>query len=236
MKISSNEFYTGGNYRVHNQNWNLEDASWKANVIYKLLKRNNILTPEIVDVGCGAGGILEELASKDLGTKIFTGFDIASDAIAIAYKRGSGNVKFINDDYTKDCYSKTSLLLAIDVIEHIDDFYGFLRKLKLRSEYFIFHIPLDLYCRSLLKPHILFQQRKTVGHIHYFSKEMVLWFLNDLGYSVIDFVYTKPDLDVKPATTFKNFLKKYLRKISFTINKELSNKLWGGYSMMILLK
>ncbi|PVD51247.1 methylase [Terrimonas sp.] len=236
MKISSNEFYTGGSYLEHNQNWNLEDASWKAAIIHKLLKRNNILPADIVDVGCGAGGVLEELAKKDLGTKTFTGFDIAPDAIAIACKKGTGNVQFINDDYTKDGYPQTNLLLAIDVIEHIDDFYGFLRKLKARSEYFIFHIPLDLCCWSLLRPHILLQQRNAVGHIHYFSKEMVLWFLADIGFTVIDFEYSKPDLDIKPAATFKLFVKKQLRKISFAINKELSIKLWGGYSMMILLK
>ncbi|MBN8790398.1 MAG: hypothetical protein J0I84_25240 [Terrimonas sp.] len=65
---------------------------------------------------------------------------------------------------------------------------------------------------------------------------MVLWFLADIGFTVIDFEYSKPDLDIKPAATFKLSVKKQLRKISFAINKELSIKLWGGYSMMILLK
>jgi SAM-dependent methyltransferase len=236
MKKSSNEFYTEGQYLKHNKTWGIEDASWKANVIYKLLKRNNISISDMVDVGCGAGGILEALANKNSNVKTFTGFDIALDAIEIANKKSTGKVKFIHGDYTQNSYPKADLLLMIDVIEHIDDFYGFLRKLKMQSEYFIFHIPLDLCCWSLLRPHILLQQRDAVGHIHYFSKEMVLWFLADIGFTVIDFEYTKPNLDVKPATTFKTFIKKQLRKIAFALNKELSIKIWGGYSMMILLK
>ncbi len=236
MKVTSNEFYIQGEYLRHNSGWNIEDAVWKANTVYKLLERNNIAVDNVVDVGCGVGGILEELAKKDVRIKNFTGFDIAPDAIRIANERSTGRVHFINDDFTAENYAKADLLLLIDVIEHVDDFYGFLRKVKLKSEYFVFHIPLDLCCRSLLKPHILLQQRNASGHIHYFSKEMVLWFLSDLGFTLLDFIYTKPDLDVKPPKTFKSFTKKYLRKVSFFLNKELSIKLWGGYSMMVLLK
>lgn len=235
MKASSNDFYTRGEYLKHNQAWNIEDSVWKANYVHKLLVKHGIVTNDVVDVGCGAGGIIEELAKK-IDTATFTGFDIASDAIDMAKARSTGRVRFLNEDFAKINYPQTDLLLSIDVIEHVDDFYGFLRGLRHRSRYFVFHIPLDLCCRSLLKPHILFQQRKSVGHIHYFSKEMVLWFLNDLGYTVIDFVYTKPDIDVHPAKSVKSFLKKYLRKTSFLLNREWSIKLWGGYSMMILLK
>lgn len=236
MKVSSNEFYIKGEYLRHNSSWHIGDAAWKANIVYKLLKRNNIAVDNVVDIGCGAGGVIEALAKKDPGIKCFTGFDIAPDAIRMANERSSGRVRFFNDDFVTGNYPGADLLLLIDVIEHVDDFYGFLRKLKPRSKYFVFHIPLDLCCISLLKPHILLQQRNAVGHIHYFSKEMVLWFLSDLGFTLLDYIYTQPDLDVKPTKTVKAFTKKYLRKLSFSLNKELSIKLWGGYSMMVLLK
>jgi hypothetical protein len=100
----------------------------------------------------------------------------------------------------------------------------------------MFHIPLDLSCRTILKPHILLQQRESVGHIHYFSKELVQWMLKDTGYEIIDWMYTKPMLDLKPPGTFKRRIKKILRNASFSINKDLSAKLWGSYSMMILAK
>lgn len=236
MKVSSDEFYVSGAYLKNNPTWDVADARWKASIIYKLLRKHNVEGGKVVDVGCGAGAVLKQLARKGFSAESFTGFDIAPDAIKLAAKDSDGTVHFINDDFTRVENFQADILLAIDVIEHVDDYYGFLRKLKSRSKYFIFHIPLDLCCRSLMKPHILLQQRESVGHIHYFSKEMLLWSLSDLGYTVVDYVYSKPDIDIKTPRSFKQLIKKYLRKLSFALNRELSIKLWGGYSMMILLK
>ena len=127
-------------------------------------------------------------------------------------------------------------MLTIDVVEHVDDYYGFLRKLKAKSGYFVFHIPLDLSCRTVMKPHVLLQQRQSVGHIHYFTKETAIWMLQDTGYELIDWVYTKPVIDFFPASSYKRFIKKLLRNISFAINKDWSVKKWGGYSIMVLAK
>ena len=145
-------------------------------------------------------------------------------------------MKFYNEELTQQEYIHSDVLLMIDVLEHVDDYYGMLRHLKPMSNHFVFHIPLDLSCRTIIKPHVLLQQRTSVGHIHYFSKEMVQWMLKDTGYEIIDWVYTKPVVDVNPPDGFKRRIKKYLRNISFSLNKDLSAKLWGNYSMMILAK
>ena len=87
-----------------------------------------------------------------------------------------------------------------------------------------------------MKPHVLLQQRQSVGHIHYYSKEMAEWALQDTGYAIVDWVYTKPVVDINKPDSFKRFIKKTLRNISFSINKDWSAKKWGGYSMMILAK
>jgi hypothetical protein len=65
---------------------------------------------------------------------------------------------------------------------------------------------------------------------------MVEWALLDTGYEIIDWVYTKPVVDVDPADSVKRGIKKILRNISFAVNKDWSVKKWGGYSMMILAK
>ncbi len=236
MKNSSNELYRGDDYGNKNQTWHLEDAVRKVDHLYYILKKNSVTPNHIVDVGCGAGGVLEALSAKYPHAESFTGYDISPRAIEIARQNQTGRVRFLNEDFTNNTAPFSDVLLVIDVIEHIDDFYGFLRKLRHRSKYFVFHIPLDLCCRSVVKPHIMLQQREAVGHIHYFTKEMVVWFLSDLGYHIIDWIYTKPDIDVMPPQSFRAFLKKHLRSFSFLLNKDLSAKLWGGYSMMILAK
>ena len=234
--MNSSDIYINGTYLNNNPDWGIKDAIWKAGIISQLLKKNNITPKEIIEVGCGAGEILNAL-SKDLGKNIkLKGYDISPQAIAMAKKLENENLNFYNEDITLAQNIHTQLLLMIDVLEHVDDYYNFLGALKNESEFFVFHIPLDLACRTILKPHVLMQQRNAVGHIHYFTKEMVQWALKDKGYTILDWTYTKPVIDVDPPDSFKRRIKKILRNISFSINKDLSAKLWGGYSMMILAK
>lgn len=229
------EIYHNGTYLANNPGWGRQDAAWKAAVIFELLQKNNIPPKEIIDLGCGSGEILRKLNDKFTSPVSARGYDISSAAINLARENESVSTQFFNEDYlVKNLH--TDLLLVIDVLEHVPDFYSFLSKIKPRANHFVFHIPLDLSVRSILKPHIMLQQRKAVGHLHYFTKEMVEWMLTDSNFKIIDWVYTKPHLDTMPAKTAKDKLKKILRNFSFSINKNLSAKAWGNYSMMILAK
>lgn len=236
MKRSSNDIYVNGEYFSNNPEWDVADASWKTDVIVNLLKRNKLNPKQVIEVGCGAGENLVKLLKKDNGIEKLTGYDISPQAINLAATKATDKISFFNEDITNKESIKSDLMLVIDVVEHVDDYYGFLRKLKTKSDWFVFHIPLDLSCRTVMKPHVLLQQRQSVGHIHYYTKEMVEWALKDTGYEIIDWVYTKPVVDVQPADSVKRFVKKILRNISFAINKDWSAKRWGGYSMMILAK
>jgi SAM-dependent methyltransferase len=236
MMIESN-IYTNGEYSENNPTWNAEDSLWKADIINSMIERNNITIHDLVEVGCGAGGILVNLAEKNANIRTLKGYDISPQAISLAEKRKNERVQFYLGDFiSSDPIINTDLILVIDVLEHLADYYGFLQKLKDKAEYFVFHIPLDLSCRTILKPHVLFQQRKTVGHLHYFSEEMVWWFLKDSCFTVVDWEYTKPITDIRKSRSFKQHIKKKLRNLSYTINKKKSVKLWGDYSLMILAK
>ncbi len=236
MKVSSNDIYINGEYFKNNPDWDVADAKWKTDVIFNLLKKNNVSVSNVLEVGCGAGANLVELAKKDESIKKLIGYDISPYAIELASKNTTDKISFHNKDITADEYINTELILVIDVLEHVDDYYGFLRKLRTKSEYFVFHIPLDLSCRTVMKPHVMLQQRQSVGHIHYYTKEIAEWALQDTGYEIIDWVYTKPVVDVLPVDSFKRFVKKTLRNISFAVNKNWSVKKWGGYSIMVLAK
>lgn len=236
MINSSNDIYLNGTYFKNNPDWDIADAPWKVKVMIGLLKKNKLEATDVIEIGCGAGENLVELAKQYPSIQQLRGYDISPQAIELAKPKSTDRIHFFNDDLAADYTVSTNLLLAIDVIEHVDDYYGFLRKLKTKSEYFMFHIPLDISCKSLLKPHILLQQRQSVGHIHYFSKEMVEWALLDTGYNIVDWVYTKPIDDTLPARSFKRWVKKILRNFFFAMDKDHSAKRWGGYSMMILAK
>ena len=227
--------YINGEYFENNPTWDIEDSPWKADIINSIIERNRISVNDIVEVGCGAGGILTHLAEKNSGIRTLKGFDISPQAIMLAEKRKSERINFYLGDFiNNDLTTNVDAILVIDVLEHLTDYYGFLQKLKQKAKYFVFHIPLDLSCRTILKPHIMLQQRQSVGHLHYFSEEMVWWLLKDLNFMVIDWEYTKPVTDIKKSGSFKQYIKKKLRNFSFSINKKNSVKLWGGYSLMIL--
>ena len=235
--ISGSNIYTNGEYFENNPTWDVEDSPWKADIIISLIERNKITIHDLVEVGCGAGGILASIAEKNTNIKTLKGYDISPQAISLAEKRKSERVQFYLGDFINDDQrTNADVILVIDVLEHVSDYYGFLQKLKDKARYFVFHIPLDLSCRTILKPHVMLQQRKAVGHLHYFSEEMVWWFLKDSCFTVVDWEYTKPVTDIKKSGSFKQYIKKKLRNISYKINKKKSAKLWGGYSLMILAK
>ena len=236
MAFSSNDRYTSDDYFKNNPTWDDEDARWKSGIIHELLKSNAVSPQTVVEVGCGAGGILSELSKLNPAIKQLKGYDISPYAIALANQKKNDKISYYNSDFINGNDAGGDVLLVVDVIEHIDDYYGFLNKLKARSQYVVIHIPLDLSCRNILKPNTILVQRETVGHLHYFTKEIVEWALKDTGFTIIDWVYTKPLIDLEPAKSLKTNLKKILRKISFAVNKDLSAKIWGGYSMMILIK
>lgn len=236
MKQSSNDIYVNGQYYSNNPHWDIADAGWKTDVMVQLLAKNKLSPEEITEVGCGAGQNLVELEKKISSARKLTGYDISPQAIKLAAEKVSAKISFYNEDITAKETYHANLMLVIDVVEHVDDYYGFLRKLRSKSDWFIFHIPLDLSCRTIMKPHIMLQQRQSVGHIHYYSKEMVEWALGDTGYEIVDWVYTKPVVDVQPAGSLKRLVKKILRNISFAVNKDRAAKKWGNYSMMILAR
>jgi SAM-dependent methyltransferase len=236
MYNSSDQFYIEGGYYQSNPDWHQEGSKVKAGLVLEFIKKFQLPTCLVVEVGCGAGEILAELMKNLPAAAVLKGYDISPQAIQIAAKKASSQLSFYLDDYTQLREEKADLVLVLDVVEHIDDVYSFLRRLRDKGKNFIFHIPLDMSCRTLLKPHVLLQQRTDVGHIHYFTEETMLWMLRDVGFDVEYLIYTKPDVDLIKPRSFKQWVKKFLRKFSYSINKKLSVKLWGGYSALILAK
>jgi cyclopropane fatty-acyl-phospholipid synthase-like methyltransferase len=227
------DIYINGKYLEHNPTWAVEFGEWKGNIIEKLLKKNTISFNEVIEVGCGSGEILAYL-QKQNSYADFIGYDISPQAIEIALKIKNDRLNFLQMDFTTSHKSITDVLLIIDVVEHVADYYGFLNKLKSKSKYFVFHIPIDMSINTVLKPHINLQQREAVGHIHYFTKDSIFWMMQDCGYKIIDWHYTKPDYDYTPVKGLKLNIKKILRNITFYISEKWADRIWGNYSVMIL--
>jgi hypothetical protein len=89
---------------------------------------------------------------------------------------------------------------------------------------------------KVLASSYLLKTRKRVGHIQYFNKDTILATLIDTGYEVIDYFYTAGSMELFSTRNWENTLLKIPRKILYKINKDITVRIFGGYSMMILTK
>lgn len=231
--MSKEDIYTGHTYLEHNPGWHEEDAPFKAGKIAYLLKKNNISFKTVCEVGCGSGEILVQLA-KEFKVKTWTGYDISPDAIRIAKSKETANIHFDLKDITqKEDKSSFDLMLVIDVLEHLNDYFSFIDQIQSKAEFFLFHIPLDMCLWSLFREQILIESKQRVGHIHNFTEDFILSILRDHGFQDLDCIYTEPLF--KPVK-LKHKLVSFVRKSLFKIAPKFTTKTLGGYSILILMK
>ncbi|TND09502.1 MAG: hypothetical protein FD123_1093 [Bacteroidetes bacterium] len=227
------DIYSSGEYLSNNPDWHEEGAPEKAANILKLILRNGTNVRSVAEVGCGSGQILAELQKQLPASSVFHGYDISPDAYSICSKKTNERLHFFLEDLTGKKDAAFDLLLVIDVIEHIENYFEFLRKLKHQAPYFIFHIPLDLCTWTLFREEMLIESKKRVGHIHNFSPKFIRSILDDLGYETVDWFYTPPQFE---NMTGKQRFVNGFRKLFFAISKNFAVKTFGGYSIMLLAK
>lgn len=226
--------YTDGKYLNNNPTWGVEDSPWKATQILKIFNRNSLQPYSVAEIGCGAGEILYNL-SLFLDNVKFSGYEISPQAFALTENRKKNNLDFYLDNLVDNPDIYFDIILCIDVFEHVEDYLGFLKKLKLKAKNHIFHIPLDISISSVLRSHPILNNREAVGHLHYFTKETALATLEYAGYKVIDCFYTPLAIELpRTQKSLKTSLAKIPRFLGFKLNSDLSVRLMGGYSLMVL--
>lgn len=229
---SSAELYTDGSYLKNNPTWGVEDSPWKAAQISTILSKNRIAPKTIGEIGCGAGEILKQLSFSYPDTE-FYGFEISPQAFELSKNRSSEKIQFhLKNLLDEDKFFDT--LLCIDVFEHVEDYFGFIRQIKNKAEYKIFHIPLDISVLSVIRTQMMVA-REGVGHLHYFSKETALATLKDCGYEIIDSFYTTAFNDI-PAKKLRTHLARIPRKLLYGISHDWGARLLGGSSLLVLAK
>jgi hypothetical protein len=218
-------------YLNHNPSWHVEDAEWKAQQILKIITKNNLNPLSVGEVGCGVGEILRQLHLNMPSQTNFIGYEVSSAAIELAQTRRTARLDFYLEDITQVDNIFFDIVLCIDVFEHVPDYLSFLKRLKTKAQYKIFHIPLDLNIMNILRTSTLTNKRKHVGHLHYFTKQLALEVLRDLNYKVIDHFYTPFVIGLShEATLFKRLMYRALYKI----NQDSTVRLLGGSSLLVL--
>jgi hypothetical protein len=143
--------------------------------------------------------------------------------------------RFYLKDLLAECDLHFDLVLAIDVMEHVEDYISFVKRLREFGTYKIFHIPLDLSAQSILRAWPIAELRQNVGHIQYFFKQTALATLQDCGYTIIDHCYTASRLEL-PNQALSSRVMRIPRQMMFAMNADFAVRLLGGYSLLVLAK
>ena len=223
--------YTDGTYLDRTGGtWHLEDASFKASQILRMLGRHpEIPVKTVCDVGAGAGGVLHELQCALPGDSTLVGYDVSPQAHDMSLQLANAECQFVLGDAFSDP-RWFDLVLVMDVIEHVDDCFAFMRKAKARggtNSITYLWISMSILLRGV-------DRWDSVGHLHFFTIETALKSVAYADQTVLDFFLTNGAL-ARPGS-WKCRLANLLRVPLAAMNQVFAARLLGGYSILILAK
>jgi hypothetical protein len=147
-------------------------------------------------------------------------------------------LKFRNEDFLTSTAPPPDLLLLLDVLEHVSDYIGFLDAMRRKADWIIFHIPLDICVKEVLrKSRYLLVMRQQYGHLHYFTKQTAIAALADVGYNIVDYFYTddKEISDENPRRLSRVVYEAARRRL-FRINQDFAASFFNHYNLMVLAR
>ena len=109
-----------------------EIQPFRIKYIQGVINKSKLNKTKILDIGCG-GGLISEGVSK-LGADV-TGIDFVKENIKVAKmhaKKNNLNINYIVKDFEKEkITSKFDVIIIFEVLEHLNDWESFLKKIRL---------------------------------------------------------------------------------------------------------
>jgi SAM-dependent methyltransferase len=229
IQSDPSRFYLDGDYERFNPSWDTDDSTWKATLVANLLARHQLCPRTLAEIGCGAGAVLSALQERLPDTELH-GWDIAPGASRFWGARN--RIKFTCGDFLALASGHFDVLLLLDVIEHVANPHDFLSRLAPFGTHFVLHIPLDLSAASVLRETPLLRQRRSVGHIHYFTRNLALDLLSECGYDVVEASFSGAHL--QSQSTWRGKLAGLVRRAVFACHREAGVRLLGGDTLLVL--
>jgi SAM-dependent methyltransferase len=226
--------YTDGTYLEKNPLWHTDESAFKVKQILKLFRKDRLHPRSICEVGCGAGEVLKLLQQQMGDACDFWGYDISPQALEMCRSKANQRLQFKLADICQEEGTFFDLMLVLDVIEHVEDYFGFLRSIRPKADLKLFHFPLDLSVQALSRKRGLLTRRDRYGHIQYFTKETALATLEGLHYEILDYFYTPRCIELAKQMIQKLAL--VPRALCFAIHPDLTARILGGYSLLVLAR
>ena len=190
---------------------------------------------------CARSDAARERSCRSLSTHLepstrFFGYEISPNAYKICSQKANERFTFKLANLLDETNVRFDLAMAMDVFEHVEDYFGFLSKLRDKAQYKIFHIPLELSAQEVLRGKPLLDARRNVGHIHHFSKETALATLEDCGYTrARPFLHVGAHRPRRPRLEDRQLMR-LPRQALYKVNQDAAVRTLGGYSLLVLAR
>jgi SAM-dependent methyltransferase len=231
--MPTNVFLTG-EYLQKIPQWHVEDSPWKADGVLRILERNRLSPRTVGEVGCGTGEVLRQLQLRMPPHCLFTGYDISSEAIALSRSRENDRLHCQVADVLHEPCPRFEVLLLLDVLEHQENYFSFLREIKPLAPYKIFHTVLDLSVQAVLRKDGLTKRRRLFDDLHFFTKDTALEALLDENYEILDWFYAPRARN--RAVGIADAIRQWPRALCFALHQDFAVRVLGGYSLFVLAR
>lgn len=214
------------------------DVDSKVGAIVGILPKDARIH-SILDVGCGSGKILIQL-SQILGTDNNTGIDISQKIIDVAKSNDSdGRITWLATDVFSHALSKHDAVLAVDIVEHVEDDRLFLKRISQLGDFVVIKVPIEenfvnyaikFLSGGFIDP--LLDTEVRYGHIHHYSIRDFLSLLAESNLHVVKVEYMHLP---KRSRLFWEILRVVFMPL-WTISKKMYVKFNGGFLVVLLTK
>ena len=173
------DIYNDNSYIQNNPTLHSEDSEFKFQNIIRFLSLIKIDNQKIkiLDVGGGAGiigkMIMDYYIKKNIDVTLHS-LDLSEEMLSVQIKNNPKIKKLMNCSIEECDESNYDLILMIDVIEHIYNKDLIAKYLNRLGKNIIYNIPIEINLFDFIKNvSLLFRyynnQRKILGHVHFFS-------------------------------------------------------------------
>ena len=152
--------------------WRSLGARTKADHVVALLARAGVRPRRLVEIGCGAGSLLAELAARGVAPEL-DGFDLSAAAIGIARDQGLAGVRFEVFDGARVPADDRAYDVAVlsHVLEHVPEPGALLAEAARVAAWVVVEVPLEDN-RSASRP-AKRAEAARIGHIQFFDRTAV---------------------------------------------------------------
>ena len=213
------------------------DAKFKAECFMRLFAKNarrinSAALRSYTDVGCGSGAavqlIAEALRHNGVPLETVKGYDVSPHVKNLRLP----SIQFVHGDFC-DTGNYADLVTLFDVVEHVIDPIGFLKKISARCRILGLHIPLDDSLTNTMRDKFR-DLIEDPGHLLFLDITRALNLMTLAGLKIIAYDYTFGFLAPSGHASVLSKAIFPLRLLMSKASPWLLSKTLGGASLMVI--